>query len=69
MPGKGRATSYSDFYKGAPANQTPGSKQVGKPGYGVPKMADDPAEMKKEALKRRLKKTAFSMKAKSKRAR
>jgi hypothetical protein len=65
----GRATGYSDFYKNAPANQTPSGRSgatPGKPGYGVPETPDN-GDDKAAAIKRRLKRTSAAMRAKASR--
>lgn len=63
MTGKGKAQSYTDFYKKGGAN-APGGRgnSGGTPGYGVPKPIggdkEDPTEdAKKLALRRRLSKS------------
>lgn len=63
---KNRAVGYTDFYKNAPANQTPGSKIKKTPEYGTPEVEDKDA--KTAAVKRRLKKVALGFQAKAKKA-
>ena len=60
----GRATGYTDFYKGAQSKGS-GAPISKTPGYGVPEKEDDAAKLKKEAVKRRLLRTSRAMKAKS----